>query len=79
MNCFSVFLKKADKYLQTETDPNTRLNLRLFRAELLTFIEGFPFKGFYFPVRFQLYKLFCLACLIATSVFLRSLHLPFTR
>ena len=39
-----------------ETDPNTRLNLRLFRAELLTFIEGFPFKGFYYPVRFDFNK-----------------------
>ena len=33
------------------TNPNVRLNLELLRAELLTFIEGYPFKGFYYPIR----------------------------
>ena len=56
MNGSAEFLKKTNRYLEMTTDPNIRLNLEFLRAELLTFIEGFPFKGFYYPVRSVLKK-----------------------
>ena len=34
------------------TDEVTLLNLEFLRLELLTFIYGFPYKGFYFPVSY---------------------------
>ena len=57
MNCdhyqsyFWEFLEKTNRYLDLTTDPTIRLNLQFLKAELLTFIEGFPFKGFYYTVR----------------------------
>ena len=54
MNGSVEFLKKTNKYLNLTKDPDIRLNLELFKAELQTFIEGFSFKGFYFPIRFDI-------------------------
>ena len=48
-------MKEAKR--KDETDQKeVLLNLKLFREELLTFINGYPFKGFYFPVRFLSYE-----------------------
>ena len=54
MNGSVEFLKKTNKYLNMTKDPDIRLNLELLKAELQTFIEGFPFKGFYFPIKYDL-------------------------
>ena len=54
MNGSVEFLKKTNRYLDKTTDPDIRLNLELLKAELQTFIEGFPFKGFYFPIKYDL-------------------------
>ena len=35
-------------------DESSLLNLEFLEAELQTFIDGFPFKGFYFPIRFEI-------------------------
>ena len=34
------------------TDEAALLNLEFLRLELLTFMDGFPYKGFYFPVSY---------------------------
>ena len=38
--------------LDSTTDATDRLNLEFFTGELKTFIDGFPFHGFYFPVSY---------------------------
>ena len=49
LRCCRKFNKKA-KYLQIRTiDKNEILNLEFFIAETSTFIDGYRFKGFYFP------------------------------
>ena len=35
-------------------DESSLLNLEFLEAELQTFIDGFIFKGFYFPIRFEI-------------------------
>ena len=43
------FNTKAKSLLKRTTDPNEILNLEFFIAEIITFIDGYRFKGFYFP------------------------------
>ena len=38
--------------LNSTTDATDRLNLEFFAGELKTFINGFPFHGFYFPISY---------------------------
>ena len=38
--------------LNLTTDSTDLLNLKFFMGELKTFIDGFPFHGFYFPVSY---------------------------
>lgn len=49
--------------LDSTTDATDRLNLEFFTGELKTFIDGFPFHGFYFPVSYlegvQVMKILC--------------------
>ena len=56
MKVLAEFLKKTNRYLDKTGDPKIQLNLQFLRTELLTFIEGYPFKGFYYPVRFEFNK-----------------------
>ena len=46
------FLNRTEELMGQTTDEDTLLNLEFLRLELLTFIDGFPFKGFYFPVSY---------------------------
>jgi uncharacterized protein (DUF885 family) len=52
------FLRRANDLLNKSNNTSSlltdfeRLNLSLFKAEVSTFINGFPFKGFYFPINF---------------------------
>ena len=46
------FLNRTEELMGQTTDEVTLLNLEFLRLELLTFIDGFPFKGFYFPVSY---------------------------
>jgi len=46
------FLLQAQDLLNSTTDATDRLNLEFFTGELKTFIDGFPFHGFYFPVSY---------------------------
>ena len=46
------FLNRTEDMMGQTTDEVTLLNLEFLRLELLTFIEGFPYKGFYFPVSY---------------------------
>jgi len=47
------FIERATVLLKTITDANDRLNLEFFIAELSTFIDGYTFKGFYFPLNYM--------------------------
>ena len=45
------FKESATKLHKNAKDPNDKLNRKFFFiAEVSTFIEGYPFKGFYFPI-----------------------------
>ena len=46
------FLNRTEDMMGQTTDEATLLNLEFLRLELLTFIDGFPFGGFYFPVSY---------------------------
>jgi len=46
------FLERAENLYETIEDPGTKLNLRFFIAELETFINGYPYRGFYYPMNF---------------------------
>ena len=46
------FLNRTEEMMGQTTDEVTLLNLEFLRLELMTFIDGFPFKGFYFPVSY---------------------------
>jgi len=47
------FIERANTLLQSTTDPNDCLNLEFLIAEISTFTDGFPFKGFYFPLNYM--------------------------
>ena len=46
------FLADATALLEQETEPAVRLNLQFFIAEVQTFIDGYEYGGFYFPVSY---------------------------
>ena len=46
------FLNRTEEMIGQTTDEVTLLNLEFLRLELLTFIHGFPYKGFYFPISY---------------------------
>ena len=46
------FLKQVEEIEHSKLNENDRLNLNLFRAELLTFSNGYRFQGFLFPISF---------------------------
>ena len=47
------FNKEAKFLLKRTTDAKELLNLQLLIAELNTFIDGYRFKGFYFPINYD--------------------------
>jgi uncharacterized protein (DUF885 family) len=47
--CFE-FIEKANWLLGNTTDEDLTLNLEFFVAELQTFVDGFPYHGFLFPI-----------------------------
>ena len=47
------FKSRAEELLSSTTDQEQNLNLRFFIAELQTFISGFPFTGFYYPMNYM--------------------------
>ncbi|XP_023331422.1 uncharacterized protein LOC111703643 isoform X2 [Eurytemora carolleeae] len=47
------FKGRAEKLLSSTADPEQNLNLRFLIAELDTFISGFPFTGFYYPMNYM--------------------------
>ena len=42
---------RVEGFKNQTTDESSLLNLQFLEAELQTFIDGFLFKGFYFPIR----------------------------
>jgi len=44
---------RAKQLLDQAEDPAIKLNIRLFIGELDTFINGYKFKGFYFPINYM--------------------------
>jgi uncharacterized protein (DUF885 family) len=46
------FLEKAVELLASPQDETDRLNLQFLAAEVATFIDGFSFSGFYFPISY---------------------------
>ncbi len=47
------FVDRAKALLSEDAiTENQRLNLNLFVCEVSTFVDGFNFKGFYFPINF---------------------------
>lgn len=46
-------MRVEDTLAQTD-DEEVLLNLQFLKKELETFVEGFDFKGFYFPVKYAL-------------------------
>ncbi|XP_076033292.1 uncharacterized protein LOC143020657 [Oratosquilla oratoria] len=47
------FFKRAEDIEPKLTDHADKINLRVFKAEMQTFIEGYPFKGYLFPINFN--------------------------
>jgi uncharacterized protein (DUF885 family) len=47
-----AFLQQAEALLESTEDETDRLNLQFFTAEVATFIVGFPFSGFHFPISY---------------------------
>jgi len=50
-SCQEFLLRVEDTLAQTD-DEEVLLNLQFLKKELETFVEGFDFKGFYFPVNY---------------------------
>jgi len=47
------FLKSANSLMTKEIDIEVKFSLRILKKELQTFIDGYPHKGFYFPISFK--------------------------
>ena len=45
---------RVEDTLAQSDDEEVLLNLQFLKKELETFVEGFDFKGFYFPVKYAL-------------------------
>jgi len=52
-NTCQLFEDRAGVLLNSTTDAGLALNLDLFMAETRTFIDGYPFKGFYYPMNYM--------------------------
>ena len=52
MSFATDFLLRTEDLMEQTSDEDILLNLEFLRLELLTFIDGFPFKGFYFPISY---------------------------
>ena len=46
-----TFLERADALVEVEE--GAREEMEFFKAEVETFVEGFPHKGFYFPINYM--------------------------
>ena len=46
-------MRVDDNIAQTDDD-QVLLNLQFLKKELETFVDGFEYKGFYFPVKYAL-------------------------
>ena len=46
------FLLRVEDTLAQTDDEEVLLNLQFLKKELETFIDGFDFKGFFFPVKY---------------------------
>ena len=47
------FIERASELMKSTTDPNERLNLEFFVAELSTYTDGYHLNGFYFPINYM--------------------------
>ena len=47
----SGFSVRADELTNQTDNESTLLNLQFLQMELQTFMDGYKFKGFYFPIR----------------------------
>ena len=52
MSFATDFLQITEDLIEKTSDEDILLNLEFLRLELLTFIDGFPYKGFYFPISY---------------------------
>ena len=53
-NSFCETMKvRAEELLDQTDDEGLKLNIRFLIAELGTFINGYPFKGFFFPINYM--------------------------
>ena len=50
-NTSKAFLQRADALVALEE--GAREEMEFFKAEVETFVEGFPHKGFYFPINYM--------------------------
>ena len=48
------FLLRVDDNIAQTDDDQVLLNLQFLKKELETFVDGFEYKGFYFPVKYAL-------------------------
>jgi uncharacterized protein (DUF885 family) len=48
-----AFKDRAEQLLSSTQDPEQNLNLRFFIAEIQTFISGYPYTGFYYPMNYM--------------------------
>ena len=47
------FIERANELMKSTTDPNEKLNLEFFIAELSTYTDGYHLNGFYFPINYM--------------------------
>ena len=45
-------MSRTQDLIEQTTDEVTLLNLEFLKLELQTFIDGYPFKGFFFPISY---------------------------
>lgn len=48
-----LFHDRAQTLLNSTQEPQLTLNIKLFMAETQTFISGYPFKGFFYPMNYM--------------------------
>ena len=47
------FLLRVDENMAQTDDEQVLLNLQFLEGQLQTFVDGYQFKGFYFPVKYN--------------------------
>ena len=46
------FMRRGQELVDTTEDQTQLLNLQFFAAEVGTFVTGFPFSGFFYPISY---------------------------